>query len=100
MVDVAQKARGRQPLRYEFEVIPYFVGEQGGACTGGGGGGLRISLRLACMSATHSASKQANSVPHPPTHTHTPQLIMCELLLGVGVRSQSSITARGPRCPV
>jgi hypothetical protein len=27
MVDIAQKARGRTPLKYELEVIPFFAGE-------------------------------------------------------------------------
>lgn len=27
LVNVAQKAKGRVPLRYEFEVVPFFVGE-------------------------------------------------------------------------
>jgi hypothetical protein len=27
LVDIAQKARGRTPLKYELEVIPFFAGE-------------------------------------------------------------------------
>ena len=27
VVDIAQKARGRVPLKYEFEIIPFFAGE-------------------------------------------------------------------------
>jgi hypothetical protein len=26
MIDVTQKARGRNATKYEFEIIPYFVG--------------------------------------------------------------------------
>lgn len=28
LVDIAQKARGRTPLKYELEVIPFFAGQQ------------------------------------------------------------------------
>ena len=28
VVDIAQKARGRVPLKYEFEIIPFFAGER------------------------------------------------------------------------
>ncbi len=28
LVEIAQVARGRTPLKYEFEVIPFFAGEQ------------------------------------------------------------------------
>lgn len=28
MIDVTQKARGRQATKYEFEIIPYFVGKK------------------------------------------------------------------------
>lgn len=30
LVDIAQKARGRTPFKYELEVIPFFAGEAGG----------------------------------------------------------------------
>ncbi len=53
-VNVTQKARGREPFKYEFEVIPYTACEQGASRGArGGGGSMPRCAAWGCMATAH-----------------------------------------------
>lgn len=73
LVDISQKARGRQALRYEFEVIPYFCGEsQVPLCLVRPGHAQPLCVHCHCMHHVlsvcqgHAPWCRGSDLPSPP----------------------------------